>query len=537
MPAAVIQINGVSGSDDDLPLNALVQLNSLNAATTYEWSILDQPPGAADSLSATAVQNPTFTPTKEGSYLVKLILNKTLGDETTINTICGVRQLKTNERVPAAGEVTEVDTAKGWALAVNRLLRLLDSQAASPNYRVASALTALTTGDIVFCTDFITIKAGLPGEEQVPGYGKLLGSDPLVALAPFGVFVSKVTGGGAANIGDLVLIQTGGVAGPFAGWGGVGVGTKFYTSGSTIDVALGSGYYRIAGSCVKDDGVNVWVALAGCDAAYWDAPLYRGNSSGSGGLYGGINIRHLTAALRLIAGPHDISIIELLQDTAATVPSFVVTDPIAGVIDIFSLLVDGSIRLESPTDADHSIEKMDLGDLRIKANGGDIILQPVGAPNSWRVQADGTLTADAPALVSGVDTPVSGQDAANKDYVDGLVPTVFIAQSNGVPPVGLVDIALADLTAALIEVVIVAKCQGLAKSAYFVRTLHVYRHGAGAVLDTVQTPIADVAVGGATYNISSLVAFGNNIQLAVQGALAEIVDWTATARVVTAEVP
>jgi hypothetical protein len=129
MAQAKILINSVIGSNDNLPINQVVQFDNQNIGgeTTYTWSILSQPPGTVDTLSATNIQNPTFVPKKEGTYLVKLTVNLGLPDEQNNQVIAAIRQLKTLERIPTAGETTEDNISAGWAIANNSLLRHMDT--------------------------------------------------------------------------------------------------------------------------------------------------------------------------------------------------------------------------------------------------------------------------------------------------------------------------------------------------------------------------------------------------------------------------
>ena len=48
MPQAAIEINAVEASDENLPIDTLVQLsnNDVGDETTYLWEIVSQPPGA-----------------------------------------------------------------------------------------------------------------------------------------------------------------------------------------------------------------------------------------------------------------------------------------------------------------------------------------------------------------------------------------------------------------------------------------------------------------------------------------------------------
>lgn len=173
MPQAKILVNGVIGSNDDLPINALVQLNNQNIGgeSTYAWAILDQPPGTADALSSLIIQNPSFTPKKEGTYLVKVTVNLGLPDEQSDSVVVGIRQVKSRQRIPAAGETTQADTADGWATSMNALLRAMDSWLADPAIIVGVAgATGLSKGTCVRAAGGAIIKSGLPGQETVPNF-------------------------------------------------------------------------------------------------------------------------------------------------------------------------------------------------------------------------------------------------------------------------------------------------------------------------------------------------------------------------------
>ena len=174
MPQAKITINSVPGSDTNLTINTLVALDNQNVGgeLTYAWSILDQPPGAVDSLSSVSIQNPFFTPKKEGTYLLKLIVNQGLPTEQEDRVVAAVKQLKTLERIPAAGETTEADTSDGWATASNSYLRRMDALLVDPGVMVgvnASGGT-LVRGNIVRAPGVEFIKATLPGAEGLPGF-------------------------------------------------------------------------------------------------------------------------------------------------------------------------------------------------------------------------------------------------------------------------------------------------------------------------------------------------------------------------------
>lgn len=212
MTQALITVNAVAGSNTDLPINTLVQLNNTGngGETTYAWSILDQPPGTADVLSSSTVLNPTFTPKKEGSYLVQVVVNASLADEQTNRVVCAVRQLKTRLRVPAAGEVAEADASDGWAASANISARLLDTMRADPGLMVAKTNYAgAAVNDVVYFSGLVTLKPTLPDQEIIPLVEKADASPPIpadFATTAMGMVHSTVDGG-AFVTGSLVYVR------------------------------------------------------------------------------------------------------------------------------------------------------------------------------------------------------------------------------------------------------------------------------------------------------------------------------------------
>jgi len=216
MTQALITVNAVAGSNTDLPINVLVQLNNTGngGEITYAWSILDQPPGTADALSSGTIQNPTFTPKKEGSYLVQLAVNASLADEQINRVVCAVKQLKTRTRVPAAGETTESDSADGYAADANASLRLIDTMRADPGIVVAQLGYAATAQQIVYFNGIATIKSTLPGQEVVPVVALASSTGPVPAdasRAVLGMVIAAVDGG-ALSSGKLAYIRLFGLA-------------------------------------------------------------------------------------------------------------------------------------------------------------------------------------------------------------------------------------------------------------------------------------------------------------------------------------
>lgn len=216
MATADIEINGTAASDDDLPINTVVNLsnNDDGDETTYLWEIIDQPPGTADSLSATDVENPTLTPQKEGTYLLQLTVDDGLATESIDRKLFRIRQLKSGNAILAAGEDQEDDAADGWAGRQNTTLREHDDAIRAGSVVAAVAKEALSAGNVVRFTSVETIKSGLPGAEELPGVTKALATDFSVVGTTLGVVLGKPGGAGSAVDTDVVLILVNGLYKP-----------------------------------------------------------------------------------------------------------------------------------------------------------------------------------------------------------------------------------------------------------------------------------------------------------------------------------
>ena len=210
MAQALIKINAVAGSDDDLPINTLVQLANTNTGgeTTYLWTILSQPPGAADALSSAVITNPTFTPKKEGTYLIQLIVNA--GPLELVDTVvAAVRDLKTFERVPAPLEQDENDAAAGWAGAVSgasQILRRSLTALADPGNIVVLAGASGVAGHVVSFSGTAVLKTGLPGEETLPVVDIALATSSATATATLG-YVTGTPSGASVSVNQPVVVR------------------------------------------------------------------------------------------------------------------------------------------------------------------------------------------------------------------------------------------------------------------------------------------------------------------------------------------
>lgn len=290
MPAADISINGVDGSDTDLPINTLVQLDNQNIGgeTTYAWTIIDQPPtGASDILSSAVIQNPSFTPKKEGTYLIQLVVNATLPSEQTDTVVAAVRHLKSRERVPAAGEETQADASDGWAQDAGQndgatagsfgYLRRIDDQFNS-DFGIAvgqAGAAGIVKGDVVRCSNVATIKSGLPGQEVVPLFTKALATVIGNVDELLGICEGGVNGAASPANGDLIRVRIAGLYSATV----VGVpttGNPVYVSDAGAISLTPGAVARKIGTAVAPSGgsYRVWVlGASAADTSYIEALL------------------------------------------------------------------------------------------------------------------------------------------------------------------------------------------------------------------------------------------------------------------------
>jgi hypothetical protein len=242
MPQAQIRINAVVGSNANLPINTLVTLdnNNVGGETTYAWSILSQPEGPVDALSAASGPSVTFTPKKEGTYLVQLVVNGTL----TNRVVAAVRQMKTNLRVPAAGETLEASLATGWAVDANRNLQALDTERAD-----SGVITTLVNigppipvlpGTLVQIITLDGLKIGLPGQEVILACGSSI-STPAEGQDQYGIVLGSVATGGSVLPGELARVRIFGLIPEIAITGAFSVGNKLYADDAgTLSATPGS---------------------------------------------------------------------------------------------------------------------------------------------------------------------------------------------------------------------------------------------------------------------------------------------------------
>lgn len=142
-------------SRDDLVAADVVTVQSIDAATTYDWALVYVPEGSAATFSGslTAVSPGSFTVDLDGPYLVRLIIDAGLGSEDTqyvrlraITGNLGLRLVAAGERRDSTGIIpVDVDT-EGWANEQNFNLKTLE---AAITHRTFTSGGAIAVGDVV----------------------------------------------------------------------------------------------------------------------------------------------------------------------------------------------------------------------------------------------------------------------------------------------------------------------------------------------------------------------------------------------------
>lgn len=266
---ALIEINGTAGSNTDLPLNTLVNLTNDGAGgeTTWEWTLLSQPEGATvNFVGGTLVSTlaaPQFIPTKEGSYLIRLIVNKGLVDEKTDTVIGAVLELQTGNRIPAALETTEVDSSYGWSYsAVDEILQRVTRQTDAGVWTCLAGEN-LSPGTVVHLSAMTEIAAGLPGARYIPTVNKATALTIGEVDGPLAVVVGQRDGKYLpVSTGDYCRVMV---------IGGLSKIT-LAGSGSPTPVAGDPIYVDDTGALSTDPGT--WIRQVGDIAAVYAGPVY-----------------------------------------------------------------------------------------------------------------------------------------------------------------------------------------------------------------------------------------------------------------------
>lgn len=260
MPQADIEINAVASSNEDLPINTLVQFsnNDVGDETSYNWSIVSQPPGAPDALSSLVIENPTLTPLKEDTYLVRLVVDQGLPSESIDQKLFRVRRFKTDAALVAIGEAV-AGTQGAWGFPQNETLGKILNNIYGGSIIVAQAGGPITTGAAVQLDDTVIIKNGLPGQENVPRANLIDATDASILTKIVGIAIGKPSGDPTILVNDMVLVRLTGFL-DLPNVGTPAIGDPVYINDSGV-LALVQGTNLKKVGTVIDDTAGAWKAF------------------------------------------------------------------------------------------------------------------------------------------------------------------------------------------------------------------------------------------------------------------------------------
>lgn len=213
--------NGITPVDEasrnDLVVTDVVSLTSLDAATTYAWSIVFAPNGstATFSGSSSAVSPGTFTVDLVGPYLIRLVVDASLPTEDTQyvrlrapTVALGLRLVAAGERRDGTGIIPVDVSTQGWAQDQNFNLQALEAAigaiAATSVSRETFLASAFTFGGIY---STVTVAHSASAVAALSGYKELfrngVADQSFVTGAPAAAGEWRVTGTTLQVFGDI----------------------------------------------------------------------------------------------------------------------------------------------------------------------------------------------------------------------------------------------------------------------------------------------------------------------------------------------
>lgn len=263
MAIARIEVNAVQIDAVSVPVGVPVLLSNDDDGdeTTYAWTIVDQPEGAADLLDNTTIESPQFTPLKEGTYQLRLVVDAALGTESIDTCAISVLRELDGERVPAATETIETSSVKGWGLALNRILnRSLDLFASGGPVIAVQTPGGFGPGEIVLVLGAVDTPSGAHEVPVIyPPYGSETNASGLM-----GVLIDGVVAG-SLSAGDVALVRIFGIV-PFPESGSPGLGDPVYVSDTGLPSLTPGTFPRVVGRVAASSGGTWRWMIDGRDA-------------------------------------------------------------------------------------------------------------------------------------------------------------------------------------------------------------------------------------------------------------------------------
>ncbi len=314
--------------------------------TSVLWVALtgSQPSGSFDGFADPLDPTTSMTVNKEGSYLIQNIVNGSI----TGSAVVAVKQLKSNFRMPAAGEKTEESGSYGWARAIQKMGDVIDGMYADGGTVVARARVDIPLRQLVRPSGSHVIKSGLPGAERVLEFSRVAGEatgsiQSTLYIAERGL-TSSVD---PIPSGTLFVARLYGLAGPFTGTNpakgdfvfpradgvvSLSVDTVDRKIGTVVDVTGSTYFLHFAGfsdfrpvgsaAVAASTGSSIKVALTGVLIA--NTPHEALNFSGSGGIATIVTEANRTASISFSGslGEIDVKVTGALGATSVLTLNF-----------------------------------------------------------------------------------------------------------------------------------------------------------------------------------------------------------------------
>lgn len=211
--------NGITPVDeasrDDLTVGDVVVVSSLDAATTYAWTITFAPDGslATFSGSSTAISPGSFTVDAEGPYLIRLVVDQALPTQDTqwvrlraLTSTLGLTLVAAGERRDGTGIIPVDVSSEGWANEQNN--NLLNLELATQV--VEDFASTLVAGNETGGTDLVLSSGDIiQGEEgaALGGDVTLVGGTPTSGVSDGGDVVLRPGAGLGGGASGVVRIQ------------------------------------------------------------------------------------------------------------------------------------------------------------------------------------------------------------------------------------------------------------------------------------------------------------------------------------------
>lgn len=262
MPTASILVNALA-TPREVPVNTVVTLSEAAGGwLSYNWTLLDQPEGAADALVGPTTATPTITPKKEGTYLILLVVNAGTNTEQRVMAVFYVLRLLDGRRNPAAGETLEQNMVRGWAENVNQQLTDISDlrkdagrQAGVINFNGSAA-----NSSVLYVAGTQQLLATLPGSFYLPTMGKALANSAATLHGDLYLLDRGVINPTAPVAGEVIWARIHGVAYNVP-IGGTTFGDPIYLSNAgLLDIAPGATSRQV--------GIVVEARLGDCDVEF-----------------------------------------------------------------------------------------------------------------------------------------------------------------------------------------------------------------------------------------------------------------------------